>query len=258
MFLVKSCSKKFNVSNSKTIKIGTLHEYRETESLQILDKKEGFFNIIVNLKDKYIDINLFNHINKSHDSDFYTYVKNLSIKDMTPESVKVDYLVFFNWINNNRFIFCISKLEKHEDSVSIFSDYDDYWYLSIFKKSIFIKKIELSLFNEIKKLLNNGEKIFTKENIDINNLSIKSYAQDIIYTKRTLYLDNNNIDLEKNNLIGLFDNIKHIKPETFSRENEYRIVFDFYEKDTLLTPVVKSVIIPESVSEIIKQPNLCR
>ena len=42
MFLVKSCSQRYNIPNSKTVKIGTLHEYRETESLQILDKEEGF------------------------------------------------------------------------------------------------------------------------------------------------------------------------------------------------------------------------
>lgn len=47
MFLVKSCSQRYNIPNSKTVKIGTLHEYRETESLQILDKEEGFFDILL-------------------------------------------------------------------------------------------------------------------------------------------------------------------------------------------------------------------
>ena len=55
MFLVKSCSQRYNIPNSKTVKIGTLHEYRETESLQILDKEEGFFDILFDIKDKYIE-----------------------------------------------------------------------------------------------------------------------------------------------------------------------------------------------------------
>ena len=46
MFLVKSCSQRYNIPNSKTVKIGTLHEYRETESLQILDKeRDGSVNL---------------------------------------------------------------------------------------------------------------------------------------------------------------------------------------------------------------------
>ena len=56
MFLVKSCSQRYNIPNSKTVKIGTLHEYRETESLQILDKEEGFFDILFDIKDKYVKL----------------------------------------------------------------------------------------------------------------------------------------------------------------------------------------------------------
>ena len=55
----------------------SLHEYRETESLQILDKEEGFFDILFDIKDKYIETDLFNFLNYSHNSHLSAYVKKL-------------------------------------------------------------------------------------------------------------------------------------------------------------------------------------
>lgn len=253
MFLVKSCSKKYNVKNSKTIKIGTLHEYRETESLQILDKEEGFFNIIFDLKNKYIETDLFNCLNYSHNSHLSAHIKHLHLKDNYQNHIRVDYEGEYSWINNNRFIFCISKLNSHEESIAIFPDYDDYWYISFFKKQQLIRSLEHALFFDIKSRIQNGEKIFTKQDINIENLTIKSHSQDIIYSDRSLYLDNYNIESMKDKILGIFQDIKYLKPDSFKKESEFRIVFDFYEGGELLIPLVKSVIIPDSISHIIKQ-----
>lgn len=255
MYLVKSCSKEFNISNSGTIKIGTLHEYRETESLQILDKEEGFFNIFFDLKDKYIEIDLFNFLNKSHDSYLSAKVHNLSLNGNYQNYIKVSYDAEYSWVNNNRFIFCISKLENHEESRSIFSDYDDYWYISFFKKYQLMKSLESAIFEDVKQRVMNGETVFQKSNIDPNKLTIKSHSQDILYSNRDLYLDNNNIDSKKDELMGLFQDIKYLKPDIFKKEFEFRIIFDFYENQELLIPIVKSLIIKENISQLIKQPK---
>lgn len=256
MFLVKSCNRKYNVKNSKTIKIGTLHEYRETESLQILDKEEGFFDIFFDLKDKYIETDLFNFLNYSHNSHLSAHIKYLHLKDNYQNYIRVDYDGKYSWINNNRFIFCISKLNSHEESTTIFPDYDDYWYVSFFKKQQLIKLLEVSLFNEVKNRIANREKIFTKQDINVGNLTIKSHSQDIIYSDRSLYLDNQNMDSMKDKIMDIFRDIKYLKPDRFKKEAEFRIVFDFYENQELLTPLVKSIIIPDSISDIIKQPNI--
>ena len=100
MFLVKSCSQRYNIPNSKTVKIGTLHEYRETESLQILDKEEGFFDILFDIKDKYIETDLFNFLNYSHNSHLSAYVKKLHFKDNYDNYIRVDYEGKYSWINN--------------------------------------------------------------------------------------------------------------------------------------------------------------
>jgi archaellin len=255
MFLVKSCSQRYNISNSRTIKIGTLHEYRETESLQILDKEEGFFDIVFDLKNKYIETDLFNCLNNSHNSHLSAYVENLSFKDNYQNYIRVDYQGKYSWINYNRFIFCISKLGSHEESTTIFPDYDDYWYISFFKKQQLIKSLEIALFNDVKNRINNGEKVFTKEDVNVDKLTIKSHSQDIIYSNRSLYLDNHNMDSMKDKIMDIFRDIKYLKPDGFKKESEFRIVFDFYDENQLLIPAVKSLIIKENILEIIKLPN---
>ncbi|EHU2405688.1 hypothetical protein LN098_003617 [Acinetobacter baumannii] len=255
MFLVKSCTRKYNVCNSKTLKIGTLHEYRETESEQIADKEEGFFNIFFDIKDKFIDVDLFNHLNNVHNSDLRAYVENLHIKYQQDKYIRIDYRAKYNWVNNNRFIFCISKLNDHEDSKTIFPDYDDYWYVSYFKRERFIEAMEKALLDEIIKKLKSGDQIFQKPIDDPNNLTVKSHYQDILYSDRDLYLDNHNIDSMQSDLIDIFKNIKYLKPERYNKEYEFRIVFDFYEEGVLLHPIVKSIIIPDNISHLIKQPD---
>ncbi|WP_151836706.1 hypothetical protein [Acinetobacter johnsonii] len=108
--------------------------------------------------------------------------------------------------------------------------------------------------NEVKNRIANREKIFTKQDINVGNLTIKSHSQDIIYSDRSLYLDNHNMDSMKDKIIDIFRDIKYLKPDRFKKEAEFRIVFDFYENQELLTPLVKSIIIPDSISDIIKQP----
>lgn len=254
MFLVKSCQKKYNVYNCKTLRIGTLHEYRETESQQIVDKQEGFLDIIFDLNEKFIDADLLNHLNNDHNSEFRVRLYNYIQSDKSGNYVKVTYSADYYWKNYNRFIFCISKLENHEDSKSIFPDYDDYWYVSFFKKDLFIKSLEEKLFEEVKNKLINGEQIFHKSIDDISMLSIKSHYQEIIYRDRGLYLDNDSIEGMHDELIEIFKNIKFIKPDTYKDEYEFRIVFDFYEEDKLLHPTIKSIIIPDSISHLIRQP----
>lgn len=252
MFLVKSCKKKDNAFISDKVKIGTLQEYRKTESLQILDAYEGHFNITANLKNQIMSRNLFHHIQYYHNSDSSIGFRNFSISDYDADYVKVSFQADFNWINYNRFIFCITKIENHEESTTIFPDYDDYWYISFFKKNRLISLLESSLLNEVKRLLQEGTKIFNKDDINLEKLSVKGYSQDIIYSERKLHLDNDNFSIQSKVLLDLFNNIKFIKPANFKKEKEMRIVFDFYENNTILFPCIDRILIPNNISEIVK------
>lgn len=253
MFLVKSCESRFNVCNSNTIKIGTLHEYRETESQQLLDRKEGFYTISFNIQNQLIDINLFNLLQSPQNSDLAIYMKYSRFQGSYKNYMLATHNAQYEWRNHNRFIFCISHLAKHEDATGIFPDYDDYWYIYTFNKKKFTDILKRRFLHEVKQLLIKGQKIFNKDSVNVNNLSIKCYSQEIMYSDRHLYLDNSNIEKHTKDTIGLFKNIKFIKPIDYSHEKELRIVFDFYDGAELLIPIVKDIIIPGSISKIIKQ-----
>lgn len=256
MFLVKSCKEKHNIFNSKNLRIGTLLEYRETESEQIADKEEGFFNINLEIKNKFVDIDLFNAINTSHNSFYKINGTDFQLHYFHENTAKIDFNGVYNWVNFNRFIFCLSKLEQHEDSTSIFPDYDDYWFINYFTREKLIRSIESALLQEVIINIQNGNQIFDKKVNDFNNLTIKSHFQEIIYSSRTLCINNQNIDSMKSNILGLFNDIKFIKPEKYKPENEFRIVFDFYEDDIFLSPIVKNLIIPDSFSHLIKKSSI--
>lgn len=256
MFLVKSCKEKHNIFNSKNLRIGTLLEYRETESEQIADKEEGFFTINLEIQNKFVDIDLFNEINSSKNSFYNVKGNDLKIYYSHEDKVKIDFKAVYNWVNFNRFIFCLSKVEQHEDSTSIFPDYDDYWFINYFTREKLIKSIESALLQEVIINIQNGIQIFQEQVTDLNNLTIKSHFQEIIYSTRTLCINNENIDSMKSNILGLFDDIKFIKPEKYKPENEFRIVFDFYEDDIFLSPIVKNIIIPDSFSHLIKKSTV--
>lgn len=244
MFLVKSCKKKDNVLQSKTIKIGTLHEYRKTESLQILDKEEGFYRISIDFQNKAISLDYLNLLNSSSNSLMDSYIEYLgtypALLDRKMVSLKARHTIR----NNNRFIFCISKLEAPVDSISLFADYDSYWHIDFQHNDEFIEKLKAIFLKEIKKRITEGEKIFSKDRVNLKKLKIKAHYQEIIYTERSLRIDNANLFSMQEKLVGIFNDIKYIKPIDFQNEKEFRIVFDFYEGEKLLTPVVEKIIIP--------------
>lgn len=244
MFLVKSCKKKDNVLQSKTIKIGTLQEYRKTESLQILDIEEGFYRISIDFQNKAISENFLNLLNSSSNSLMDSYIINLNFYPALLGKVMVSLKAKHTIRNNNRFIFCISKLEDPKESISLFPDYDSYWHMDFQHNDEFIEKLEVIFLEEIKRRIAEGEKIFSKDKINLKKLKIKTHYQEIIYTERALHIDNANLFPMQEKLIGIFNDIKYIKPIDYQKEREFRIVFDFYEGDNLLIPIVEKIIIP--------------
>lgn len=243
MYLVKSCNKKHHPNTSGTIRIGSLTEYRHLENKQVEDREEGFYRINFDLKDKWISIDLFNHLNNSHLSYFRGYVKSLSMKGGDGASVLVDYQANYEWVNLNRFIFCITKVERVEDAQDIFSGYDDNWSVD-YKKIAWMKKaMEKNVLQKVKELISSGEIIFGSGYNDPSKVTVRSYTQDIIYQTRDLYLGNKDIDAMSETLISLFENVKFIKPVEFKKEKEVRFVFDFFYDGDIVFPQVNSLIV---------------
>lgn len=247
MFLVKSCKRQYNPKTSKTIRIGSLSEYREIEDTQIADKEEGHFRINFDLSNKLIGIDLFNYLNDSHRSALTARIDTLSPGEMDHTHVFLKkYQAGYEWINNNRFIFCITKVNTPEEALEIFPDYDDYWHVNIFQMRRFLNQLSDNLLLEIKERTSSGEELFDIPVADYEKLSIDAYQQEIIYRHRDLYLGNNDIGPMEEFIKGLFENIKFIKPDSFSHEKELRLIFDVYYDGALIHPKIKSIIIPST------------
>lgn len=244
MYLVKSCSKGRNPKQCGTLKIGSLTEYRDSENKEVEDREEGFYRINLDLKKKWISVNLFNHLNGAHDSSLSASIYHLGMNGNYDGGVIVDYQADYSWVNLNRLIFCITKVENVDDAKGIFSGYDDSWSISYNKITWMKNAMGEAILEQVKDRVAKGELIFGSNVSDPNKLTIRSYAQDIIYQERDLHLGNSDIDAMSDTLISLFENVKFIKPVNFKKEKELRLVFDFYYNGDIVFPQINSLIIP--------------
>ncbi|NIA89962.1 hypothetical protein [Rahnella aceris] len=249
MFFVKSCHQEFNIKKSKTLKIGTLEEYRETEQAQIADLYEGTFSLEISLSEVHIEFDIFNALNFSHNSEVNVVMDELHISCRSPLFEKCLFLKKYQSVatfkNNNRFAFCISKLESHEDCEGIFKDYNDYWYFRADLSPLMASEISKSLFKSIEDLTKKGSQVF-RESYDINKLRLAFKVQSISYRDRRTLINNNYFYKYKHDLSSMLDGLLFLKPESFRKENEIRFLFDFYEGDRLLHPKINSLIINAS------------
>ena len=249
MYLVKNCHKENNLTKCGTLKIGTLQEYRETFEQQVLDSFEGTFATNMNLKDVHLPTTFFDFLFNSHHSHLTIPRCNLSFGKMSailPDHVvleKFDSTINFN--NHNRFIYCLSKLEKPNEGFGIFKEYDSLWYFELENVLSYAEIIRYCLLKHVEKLLTSGIEVFTKKN-KISKLKLHFKIQDIIYIERNATIDNRLLYTDAQYVVDLFENIKFTKPSSFEREKEVRIIFDFFDGDEILYPSIKHLIIDAS------------
>ncbi|HDR2693187.1 MULTISPECIES: hypothetical protein [Enterobacter cloacae complex] len=246
MFLVKSCKQEHNLRVCGTLRIGTLQEYRDTYEQQILDKYEGTYRTHMKLSNVHLPIPFINYLFNNHHSHMSITVDKLSLGKKS--AIWPGHLVIerhdsiVNYSSFNRFIFCISKLDNPNESTNIFEDYNSMWYFRFENVLNYAEIIRFCFLKEISKKLQNGEEIFTKKT-PIKDLKLHFKIQEIVYTERNCIIDNRMIYTDTDSVVQIFDSIKFIKPKQFEKEKELRIVFDFFDGDELLYPVIKSIII---------------
>lgn len=249
MFFVKSCHQEFNIKKSKTLKIGTLDEYRETEQAQIADLYEGTFSLEISLSEVHIEFDIFSALNYSHNSEMNVVVDELHVSGRSPLFENCIFLKKFKSVatfkNNNRFAFCISRVEHPEECKDIFKDYNDYWYFRADLSPLMASEISKSLFKCIEDLTKKGSQVF-REPYDINKLRLAFKVQSISYRDRRTLINNNYFYKHKHYISNMLDGLLFLKPESFRKENEIRFLFDFYEGDRLLHPKINSLIINAS------------
>ncbi|HBY2235297.1 hypothetical protein [Klebsiella pneumoniae] len=249
MYLVKSCFKKDHVKKRRTLKIGSLIEYRDTELEQIADKEEGTIRINYNLKNFHIPTKLFNFINYYHHSDNSAHINYLVMEGpsaIIPGAIVLnDFSGTYSLKNFNRFIFCISLLDNQEDAKGIFPDYDDYWHINANHTKHLAEIIAHELLSTIKIKIASQIKIF-EENPNAADLSVRWYVKNITYADRVINIGNYEMYTNAQYVVDSLQHTYMIKPKTFAKEKEIRFAFDIYEGNKLLHPLDKSIIIDAS------------
>lgn len=246
MYLVKSCYKEDNIWQRRTLKVGTLTEYRDTEELQIADRHEGNIKLFFNLANFHISQMLFNNLSNWVHSSGDSYITTLQFtlnNPFFPDYFFLSrYVVANSLTKHNRYIFCISELTSAEKCKDIFEKYDDYWYLNSFKKYFFGDLLSKSVINEVTRRMNEGEQLFYPPPKH-GQLHVKWYSDRITYMPREVHVDNSKLYIDENNILHCISQGHMIKPLEFAHEKEMRFIFDIFCDDELLHPLNKPLFV---------------
>ncbi|HAS1199271.1 TPA: hypothetical protein I3816_004014 [Enterobacter cloacae] len=254
MYYVKSCERKFNVKYCKTLFVGTLNYYRSTEDESIKDEHEGKFSQYINITDIDLPCDYMNLlVNVANSSNYVNSGSMVSRPSKYgPEYVNLSIGGFTNIIEiKNKFIFCLSLKNDPSLKIEHFDKHDDYWYFSVESLSDFCKDVATNLIKKIKEE-SVHRKIF-EEDYSTKKLKIECIGFQVLYRDRVINLTNK--DFQENPLLAirLMQSIVFIKPEKYKPEQEFRICFEVYDGDKILTPSVKGLVIPvTSISDIVE------
>lgn len=246
MFLVKRCKSKDNIKKRHTLRIGSLHEYRQTEEKQIADKEEGTYDVNFDMHHVHIPKEIFHQIFHSHNSLTTFYAEHLILGGQSPILKECTYfpriLGKASLDNLNRLVFCMSLLEKPSEAENLFPDYDDSWHLKFENTKIFANLVANQIKKSIYNRLINKEELFDVE-VDRDNFHVQYTVQTIEYRVRNQTFTNHDAYLNPDRLYDTLSGVRFIKPLVFDNEREVRMCFDIISNGMLLHPKINSLIV---------------
>lgn len=254
MLLAKSCERAYNVKNG-TLKLGSLHEYRETEKEQIADKEEGLLRYNIKFDG---DVKIPNRIFNTLSGGAMQSGRQQGVRFPGTSDLHIDHLQIVEadgehtTLRNstakvvraapNCFIYCMSKVRRMRDAYDIFPDYDDSWYIREQNTLKFAVAIGKELLNTIRHEHTQGNFITPKE-IDPRKLKVYLNHGEILYTDRELHITNQNILLLEE-FFEKMNTMAFIKPPIpFIKEKEYRFQYTIMADGYTIPPLKNSMII---------------
>lgn len=250
--------KDFNIKKG-TIKLGTLHEYRETEIQHIADKEEGYlkFNLkfdgLVELTSKWFNTLAGNAMRIGHTPPILfpgttqASYEILNIVYMDDDKIILrDSVATIERRALNGFVFCMSKIRKTKDCIGIFPEYDDYWYVPKMWAARFGYILGGLLRDAIIHHHKTGHPIVS-EDLSIDDFSVNLQMDFVDYTSRAIHITNDN-KTELDEFMRKMSRIAFIKPpEPFEKELEYRLNYTILSKGRIFEPTVKSIILDSTL-----------
>lgn len=246
MYLVKSCQSVFNPLNGRTIRIGSIDEYRLTEIEEIADEGEATFGFTVELKKTDIPMELFDALQSGagmlNDTEITLWSgirQSRVVKGgMHIGEMKSRHL----WRGRNCLAFCMSGLNSHEEASTLFRNYDDYWYFEESCQEHIGELIRQQVESKLRQdMLESGN---SKSLMRLENFTCQLKVQQVIYSNR--HVEINNYNPGARGLVFLNEvihNYRYLKPQSFSHEKEIRFLFECFDGEELIFPQFKSIII---------------
>ena len=251
MLLAKSCQKRFHIKNG-TVKLGTLYEYRCIENEELIDKQEGMLTFYLNFRGRVrIPTQWFNTINGNgfnfggpppilFPGRTQTHFEKLHVEqNFGAWMVLLESRGVVSREAFNGFIFCMSYVQHREDCVGIFAGCDDYWYVTEEKLHDFAWELVRLLRGYIIEQHAKGDFILPRDT-NLTDLQIRCEYGEVGYVAREIDLyEQNFMSLEQ--YMGKMRDMAFTKPESYSKEREYRFSFIAVVDGKVVEPIVKSV-----------------
>lgn len=249
--------KDFNIKKG-TIKLGTLHEYRETELQHIADKEEGYlrfhlrFDGLVEVTSEWFNTLSGNGVAigsgqpiifPGHTSSYY---EKIHFVRRTGNIITLkDSIATIERQALNGFVFCMSSVRKTKDCIDIFPEYNDYWYIPQLRAANFGFRLGGLLRDAIIEHHIIGNPI--TEELSIDDFFVSVTMDLVTYTSREIHITNDNkIELEEFKR-KMWD-IAFIKPLVpFEKEREYRFNYTVVSNNQVIVPTVKSIILDSTI-----------
>lgn len=221
--LVKYCEEKYNIMKGcQTIRLGTLHEYRNIENQLLRDEGEGKFHFGFHFK-KGVQIpdGWLNFLQSMPGSDTGEFKGGSKIG---PEGIFVgEYNVELQ--SHNQWIYCLSS-DTNDTAGSISENYADCWFLKRGALQSFAEYIREEIAKSLT-LEDLSEEHYQLRLSELQNIWVGYSCSAIEYTKRSkLVKEFSSFDEEEIKRQVL--SIPFKKPQRFSEEKEIRICFTLH------------------------------
>ncbi|SMQ23134.1 hypothetical protein SAMN04488483_0781 [Pseudomonas helmanticensis] len=255
MLLAKNCFTKDNLKTRKTIKLGTLYEYRKIESAQIVDNGEGKYSFLlkfdgtVEIERRWFSVMFQGAIGLGDDEHhpripgtMSAAIHKLEMVGGNEQIIRVrDSSASIHREALNGFIFCMSQVRRFRDAVGLFPDYDDCWYMTKSKAHNLGVTLSALLRDRITSGRHSGNHI-VDPHISLENLSIYCRHEPVSYLGREIHISDTSVFTADHFMRKIWD-MAFVKPPSFLAEKEYRFSFTIVAGDKILIPTVENVIL---------------
>lgn len=254
MQLIKFCSPEHNIRQGAKLQVGTLYGYRSIENPELQDDAEGTYEFTIEFPEeieldrRWINLLFQGSIGFGKTDDiprfpgqFSTHIEKICIVRQTADCVVVkDTTVRISRSVNNSLIFCMSLLETAESNP--FKNYSDHWAFPEQSANEFARRLgnlifqqaKLSSFeNSISEILSPGT---------AGTLSLQGQHKRVVYRDRRMRITEQ-IKPTFDELLQVLSDISFIKPECFSKENEYRFIFELNNGQRLFQPKKQNLLL---------------